>query len=415
MKKRRRPVLTVFLLLVVVIVGAGFGYYRTRALLSEDRLAAVEHRVWDDRFRVPADSGLLRARSIAKTLDLPSVSFAAAVDGRIVWEAAVGWSDLSARLGASPDTRYRTGSVAKSITSVILGRLAAAGVIDLDAPVRTYVPEAAGPVGDATIRQLAGHMGGVRHYASKPGLQLLNEQVGWTHYGTAREALDLFIDDALLHAPGSAFAYSTHGYTLLAAALESASERSYLTLLEDEVLKPVELGDTGPDDVTSEIADRAVFYVQVGDRFMDPPDADPSYKWAGGGLLSTAGDLALLGSAVMRGELIDTEMVEQLWTPQLLPDGSPNPQNYGMGWRIDRESGLIGRRDTVRVVHNGGASPGASAFLLVVPEDGVAIAVLTNRSLSNPGPLRREAYWAAGAFARANDLRRPALLSLDQD
>jgi CubicO group peptidase (beta-lactamase class C family) len=117
----------------------------------------------------------------------------------------------------------------------------------------------------------------------------------------------------------------------------------------------------------------------------------------------------------MRGELVDPAMVDQLWTPQAMPDGSPNPQNYGMGWRIDRESGLIGRSDTVRVVHHGGASPGASAFLLVVPKDRVAIAVLTNRSLANPGPLRREAYWAAGAFARANDAMRPSVLSLHQD
>jgi CubicO group peptidase (beta-lactamase class C family) len=415
MKKRQRPVLTGFLLLLVIGFGSGFGYYRTRPLLSEDRLASVEQRVWDDRFRLPADSGLMRAKSITATLDLPSVSFAAAVDGQIVWEAAVGWSDLSARLGASPETRYRTGSVAKSITSVIVGRLAAAGVIDLDSTVRTYVPEAIGQVGDATIRQLAGHMGGVRHYTSKPGLPFLAEQFNRTHYLTARESLDLFLDDSLLYAPGAGFEYSTHGYTLLAAALESASERSYLTLLEDEVVKPGELGDTGPDDVTSDIDDRAVFYIQIGDRFIDPPDADPSYKWAGGGLLSTARDLAMLGSEVMRGELVDPAMVDQLWTPQAMPDGNPNPQNYGMGWRIDRESGLIGRSDTVRVVHHGGASPGASAFLLVVPKDRVAIAVLTNRSLANPGPLRREAYWAAGAFARANDARRPSLLSLRQD
>jgi CubicO group peptidase (beta-lactamase class C family) len=96
-----------------------------------------------------------------------------------------------------------------------------------------------------------------------------------------------------------------------------------------------------------------------------------------------------------------------------MPDGSPNPQNYGMGWRIDRESGLIGRRDTVRVIHHGGASPGGSAFLLLVPADRVAIAVLTNRSLDNPGPLRREAYWAAGAFARAHDSTRAPVVSLE--
>jgi CubicO group peptidase (beta-lactamase class C family) len=413
MKKRRRPVLKAFLLVALLIVLSMVGYYQTVPRLSDDRLASVEHRVWDDAFRIAADSGLTRARSIAQSLELPSVTFAAAVDGRIVWEASVGWSDLSARLAASPETQYRTGSVAMSITSVILGRLAASGAIDLDSPVRTYLPEAVGPVGDATIRQIAGHMSGVRHYARRPGRAVLTENFNRTHFDEARTALDLFLHDSLLFAPGTGFAYSTHGFTLLSAALESASGRPFLVLLDEEVVKPGGLVGTGPDDVTVAIPDRAVTYVQVGERYIDPPDADPSYKWAGGGLLATAGDLARLGSALMDHELLESAFVEELWTPQRMPDGSANPQNYGMGWRIDRESGLIGRRDTVRVIHHGGASPGGSAFLLLVPADRVAIAVLTNRSLDNPGPLRREAYWAAGAFARAHDSTRAPVVSLD--
>jgi serine beta-lactamase-like protein LACTB len=415
MKKQGRPFLKAFLVLVVAAVVFGVVYYRTRPVLAPERLMAVEHRVWDDAFRVPADSGRDRARSIAESLDLPSVSFAAAVDGNIVWEVAVGWADLSAQLGASPETRYRTGSVAKSITSVILGRLAAAGEIDLDAPVSKYVPQATGPVGQATIRQLAGHMGGVRHYTQRPSKQLLLEQFNWKHYAQASEALELFIGDSLLFTPGTGFQYSTHGFTLLSAALESAGGRPYLTLLEEEIVEPAGLHATGPDDVTADIADRAVTYMQLGGRYIDPPDADPSYKWAGGGLLATARDLARFGSALIEQDLLDARMLEQLWTPQLMPDSTPNPQNYGMGWRIDREAGLIGRSDTVRVVHHGGSSPGGSAFLLLVPDDGVAIAILTNRSLANQGPLRREAYWAAGAFARANDSTRPAVLSLNQN
>lgn len=411
MRKSRSPVLKGFVILIGAAVVAGIVYYRSQPVLSPDRLAAVENRVWDNTFRVPADSGLARVRSIAESLDLPSVSFAVAVDGRVVWEAAVGWADLSDQLGASPDTRYRTGSVAKAITSVILGRLARDGTIDLDSPVRKYVPEAVGTAGDATIRQLASHMGGIRHYANAPSLPFLRENFTRKHYETAGAALGLFIEDSVLFAPGTGFNYSTWGYTLLGAALEAASGRPYATLLEDEVVEPAHLEHTGPDDVTLELPLRAVTYVQLGDRYVDPPDADPSYKWPGGGLLSTPADLARFGGALMAGDLLDDGMLEQLWTPQRMPDGSVNPENYGMGWRIDLESGLIARADTVRVIHHGGTSPGGSAFLLLVPADRVAVAVMTNRSLANAGPLRREAYWAAGAFARANDHTRRSMIN----
>lgn len=415
MKKKRSAIPRTFLVLVLGLAAVGVVYYWTQPQLTVDRLASVEHRVWDDSFRVPADSGLQRVRSIAASLDLPSLSVAAAVDGRIVWEAAVGWADLSEALGASPDTRYRTGSVAKAITGVILGRLVSAGQIALDSTVRAYLPEVTGPAGDATIRQLAGHMGGVRHYAHRPGRTLWWEQFTKKHYATAREAVGLFAADSLQFAPGTGFNYSTHGYTLLGAALEAASGRPYLTLLEEEVVKPAGLESTGPDDVTADIADRAVPYIQVGDRYIDPPDADPSYKWPGGGLLSTPADLARFGAALMDHEVLDSAMLELLWTPQELPDGTVNPQHYGMGWRIDRESGLIGRRDTVSVMHHGGASPGGSSFLLLVPSDRVAIAIMTNRTLGNAGPLRREAYWMAGAFSRADNPGRPAIVSIDEN
>lgn len=145
---------------------------------------------------------------------------------------------------------------------------------------------------------------------------------------------------------------------------------------------------------------------QRGGRFIDPPDADPSYKCPGGGLLSTSGDLVRLAGRLMDHTLLDSALVDLLWTPQLLPDGTPNPQNYGMGWRIDRAIGLLGQSDTLRVVHHGGASPGGSSFLLLVPDEHVAVAVMTNRGLRDAGPLRNSTYAIARAFILA---RRSAL------
>jgi CubicO group peptidase (beta-lactamase class C family) len=110
-----------------------------------------------------------------------------------------------------------------------------------------------------------------------------------------------------------------------------------------------------------------------------------------------------MANALMSYQFLDSTTVELLWTPQLLPDGSLNSQRYGMGWRIDREAELLGLADSVRVVHHGGSSPGSSAFLLLVPEADVAVAVLTNMMLSQPRPMRLEAYRIAGEFVRARE------------
>ncbi len=373
----------------------------TRPGLPDNHLSVGQTVVMDERYRVAADSSLDWARSVAATLQLPSLSLAASVDGQIVWQAAMGYRDLDDLEEATPSTRYRTGSVAKSLTSVVLGRLVAAGQVEWDTPVGDLLPEVSGPLAGATLRQLAGHMGGVRHYVPVAfNRTLWAEQFGQRHYDHAREALGIFIDDTLLFDPGEGFRYTTHGFTLLAAALEAATGQGYLDLLDQHVAQPLGLLRTGPDDVTREIPERAVTYDRVWGHYDDRFDADPSYKWSGGGLLSTSSELVRVAGALMTGELLDLSTVELLWTPQRLPDGQPNAQNYGMGWRIGREARLLGLSDSVRVVHHGGTSPGGSSFLLLVPGDGVAVAAMTNLSVGNASPLRRAVYRIAGAFLR---------------
>jgi len=368
----------------------------------------------------PADSAQVWALQIARQLGLPSISLAVGVDDEVVWAMAVGQADFAKRLGTSVYTPYRIGSVSKAVTSVGLARLFQDGRIDLDAPVRTYVaafPTKRWPV---PVGLLAGHMGGVRHYANPFGRKFLKETFNREHYASVTDALEIFADDPLLYEPGTAFQYSTHGYTLLSAAMEGASGQAYLVFMHQRVFTPLGMEHTGPDDGTLFGPLPAVPYhmdqviapllTRLGSpdrslrrRYVRPPDADPSYKWAGGGLLSTPSDLVRMANALMSYEIADSLTVERLWTPQRLSDGSVNPQRYGMGWRIEHEAELLGLSDSVRVVHHGGSSPGGSAFLLLVPESRVAVAVVTNVTLSQPGPLRREAYRIAGVFIRGQE------------
>jgi len=263
-------------------------------------------------------------------------------------------------------------------------------------------------------------MGGVRHYTNGFGRTFLKEMFNRERYASVTDALEIFAEDPLLYEPGTGFQYSTHGYTLLSAVLEGVAGQPYLAFMDQAVFAPLGMEHSGPDDGTAVGPLPAVPYHMdkligpllahlglsgklVETRYVRPPDADPSYKWAGGGLLSTASDLVRMANALMSYEFLDSATVELLWAPQRLPDGSVNPQRYGMGWRIDREAELLGLADSLRVVHHGGSSPGGSAFLLLVPEADVAVAVLTNVTLSQPWPMRLEAYRIAGEFVRARE------------
>ncbi len=395
-------------------------WFLTRPTLPPDNYAVFGPPAVKAPYAAAADSALTWAIRIARDLGLPSISLAVGVDGEVVWASALGQADLEKRIGTSIYTPYRIGSVSKAVTSVGLARLIQDGRIDLDAPVRSYVPAFPEKRWAVPVGLLASHMGGVRHYTSRFGRTLLKETLNREHYASVTDALEIFADDPLQYEPGTAFQYSTHGYTLLSAVMEGAAGKPFLAYMDEAVFTPLGMEHTGPDDgnATSPLSavpyhmDRVVdpLLARLGSpgrslhtRYVRPPDADPSYKWAGGGFLSTASDLVRMANALMSYEFVDSATVERLWTPQRLPDGSMNPQKYGMGWRIDREAELLGLADSVRVVHHGGSSPGGSAFLLLVPEAYVAVAVLTNRTLSQPEPMRLQAYRIAGEFVRARE------------
>lgn len=383
--------------LVITLLAVQLVLWLLAPRLSPARLAAVID-VQEPGHELLADSATIWVKRVVDSLRLPSLSAAAAVDGRVIWATAIGHADLKRLEPSTPDTRYRIGSVSKAVTSVVLARLVDDGLVSLEDSIGEFLPGV--PAAGATLGQLASHMGGVRHYSFTNGPALLREQFGRQHYPTAVSALELFVDDPLVFPPGTDFRYSTHGYTLLSAGLERATDADYLSLLARTVTEPLGLQSIGPDDITQPLPARAVSYNELAGRFFPPFDADPSYKWAGGGLLSTPSDLVLMGSALTGSDFVSPTVRDQLWTVRTLPSGEPNHQNYGLGWRVE-EAADPKADDPLRMVHHGGTSPGGSAFLVLVPSHQVAVAILTNRSLSDPGFLRDQARRIGVAFASA--------------
>ena len=313
-------------------------------------------------------------------LAIPGISCAVAVDWKLCWSRGFGFSDLENRVAATAQTKYRTASIAKSITATVLMQLAAAGQVDLDAPIQEFVPTFPEKPWPVTARQILSHTSGIRHYEDK------DSAAETRHFDALEGALVLFQDDPLRFEPGSQFGYSTFAYLLLGIAAEHASGERFGAYLDRHVFGPAGMTGSCVDDVYLLAPNRTRGYQQLAaeDHAKLPADLrerlkpgdilnctlhDTSMKVPGGGLLSTAEDLVRFGIAVGTAKIVDERSREAMWEEQTTTAGTKT--GYGLGWNVGR----LGDRKSVS--HSGGQS-GTSTLLLLVPERGVVVAAMCN-------------------------------------
>ncbi|MGF1456121.1 MAG: serine hydrolase domain-containing protein [Alphaproteobacteria bacterium] len=352
--------------------------------------APVYDRVRDDRYAGAAARAVTAMRKHRIEIESPSLSAAVAIDGAVVWTAAVGWADLSRRVRATPETVYRIGSTSKSVTATGLARMVDAGLLSVDTPLREIRARWPNPAWAAlTPRQLASHTAGLPGYEENSDwMGLYQSLVLSTPYATADQALSVFDGARLLFEPGRGFHYSSFDTVLLSAAMAKVAGKPFMTLMKDMVFKPLRLYGTGADADPAFAGRVAVHYQRwpartsaradgATDRFKPWRPVDLSLKRAGGGLVSTPADLVRLGAAWLDETFIKPETREAFWTPVPLADGRVNEQAYALGWRR-RTVTLPNGGEAVDHLNHGGVSKGAQCWLMIVPEHGLALALAMN-------------------------------------
>lgn len=313
------------------------------------------------------------------TTEVPSIAGAVAVDGKVLWTGAFGHADLTHRVPATDSTRYRIASISKPFASTLAMMLAHENRLDLDAPIRSYLPlfpEKRAPI---TTRQLLSHTAGIRHYQG-------NEFRSDTRYESRLGPLAIFADDPLEHEPGTTFSYSTYGYTLASAVLEAAADSSFLQLVDARIADPLGLNTLVPERTERVIPNKASFYLVENDdenpTVENAPFVDNSNKWAGGGLLATPADVTRFVLGLLRGDLLPQDQVEELFAPEApIEDES---YHYGLGWFAEKTD--QGRR---HVWHTGGAM-GGSGVVMFFPDQEMVITTLANASSVPHSDLARE-------------------------
>ena len=340
---------------------------------------------------------LAALRGSREKAGLPSMSAAIAFDGNLQWAAATGFANIENNEYATVRSRYRTGSVAKPLTAVALLRLVDAGKIELNKTISNYLTGLPVALQPLTANQLGSHRAGVRHYSRIPQWWMgWHENYSTHEYPNVADGLAMFVDDDLRFEPGAGFQYSTFGYSLLARIMEGASGKSFTALLDESVFRPSGMMDTAVD-ISMLMTGRVAFYEAGNGRYTPSYPINSSYKIAGGGLVSTPSDLVRVGTALLGDDFVSAEAKKSLFTPLALANGSMNPENYAIGWRIDTSLRLLGEKHPTQIFHHGGTQQGAAAFLMLLPEYGISIAVMSN---SGTGAARAEVQETAYALAR---------------
>jgi serine beta-lactamase-like protein LACTB, mitochondrial len=351
--------------------------------------------------------------------DMPGVSVALG-DQRSVWADGFGFASVELDVRMSPKTRLRVGSVSKVFTTAALLRLVQTGKIDLDAKVSKYLPNYPEPGRDATIRQLASHMGGIRHVVAADAhfgvLQTWDNAIV-RGFDSVEASLEIVKDDDVIAPPGERYHYSSYAWNIISAVIEKAGGKDFLEQMRDDVFTPLNMTKSGPDIAKAIIPDRASFYeVEEPGKLQPAAPINMSGIWAAGGFLSTPTDMVRFAQAHQAGGYLNQATLETMWTLQKPRTG---PFEYGIGWSLDMrdfiENSLIdtnvAREKALRnilarmpkIAYHTGSSRGGFALLIHAPKTNVAMAYVANVNGNIDEPYVDLFIAAMEAFLDLND------------
>jgi serine beta-lactamase-like protein LACTB, mitochondrial len=359
---------------------------------------SVRHSVPLPKWAAAVEQGRQIVRASLTEKNLPGLSLAVGIGGDIVWAEGFGFADLENRVTVTPNHRFRIGTASTVLTSSAVGLLLEQGRLKLDDVIQTYVPAFPKKQWPVTLRQLMGHLAGVRTDGGDEG-PLFSERCE-----RPVEALQHFAKSSLLFEPGTQYRYSSYGWILVSAAVEAAADEPFLTFMREQIFEPLGMRDTMADSATKPIPGRVTFYFP---RFAADPayglhlmrDLDYSCYAGSSAFLSTPSDLVRFGMGINSGKLLQRATVQLLQTSQRLASGEET--GYGLGW--DLENVAVAGEQTRVAGHDGELLGGMVASLLTFPEHGIVVSVTSNISYAE---TFADAVRIADAFAEQG--RSPA-------
>ena len=302
---------------------------------------------------------------------IPGMGLALLKNHRVLWVGGVGMADVENQVPADADTPFLVGSISKSFTALAVMTLVEAGKIDLDAPIRRYLPDA--PIDNpweathpVTVAQV------LEHTAGFDDLSLRNFVTKRHNLPVQTAVPESAAAFRVRWPPGQRYSYSNPGYLLAGALIEKVSGESFNDYLEQKVLRPLGMhaasyrydAESGAAQGYNDALAREI-YPHAGDR-------------PAGALRASARELSGFVLAMMNRQLpiLNRESLQRIETPTTSAAARAGLTTaYGLANEGLERSGFSLRR------HTGGV-PGFSAYYAYEAEHGFGFVMLINRMVA---------------------------------
>ena len=290
--------------------------------------------------------------------------------GKVIYKKGFGMANMEWEIPNQPDTKHRLGSVTKQFTAMLILQLVEQGKLKLEEPITTYLPNYPKENGNRiTIHNLLSHTSGIPNYTSFPNFM---KDMSREPYAT--EAFVKKFDALPLEfAPGEKFAYSNSGYFLLGYIIEKVTGKNYEQNLQDGILTPLKMTNTGFDHHETILKKRASGYEKNGDGYVNADYLDMSIPHAAGSLYSTVEDLYLWDQALYTTKLLSAKYEDLLFSPHI----STGRGFYGYGWMVnDISNGTT--TDKLHIIEHSGGINGFNTVISRIPSDKNLVILLNN-------------------------------------
>ncbi|MFN3667815.1 MAG: serine hydrolase [Brevundimonas sp.] len=293
-----------------------------------------------------------------------SGSVLVARDGEVLLDRGYGLANREWNIPNDGDTKFRLGSLTKQFTAVAIMILNERGLVDLDAPVKTYLPDAPAAWDAVTTRHLLAHTSGVPSFTDFDDYESLR-----TLPATPDSLIARFRDRPLEFQPGEGWNYSNSGYILLTAIIEKASGRSWADFVQETLFQPLGMTDTGYDSHAAILPRRASGYSPTARAIVNADYVDMTIPQGAGALYSTTRDLLKWEQGLFGGRVLQPASLTLLTTPVR--------NNYAFGL------GVVSADGDTTISHTGGIE-GFNTYMAYDPDRRLTVVVLGN--LNGPGP-----------------------------
>jgi CubicO group peptidase (beta-lactamase class C family) len=299
----------------------------------------------------------------------------------ILLDKGYGFANLEWNIPNSPTTKFRLGSLTKQFTAASILLLGERGKLNVNDPVKKYMPDAPAAWDKITIYNLLTHTSGIPDF------------IGFADYAslepfatTPEQVVALFRDKPLEFQPGEDWNYSNSGYILLGYLLEKISGEKFERFVQENIFTPLGMADSGYDSNSAVIQNRASGYTpESGGRLVNARYISMTIPFAAGGLYSTTEDLLRWEQGLLGDKLLSAASLKQMLTPF--------KNDYAFGLVVRMENGH-------QVIDHGGRIPGFDTALVYYPEDKLTVIVLGNTDAD----LAPEIAVDVGTLAHGNNV-----------